>query len=82
MRRYNANFTGLEPLGELFVFRVDEHFARLRQGMKMMRYERIREVDDPRTQVLDVIRGTDPSHAGWRTPAYGRQSLSLGPRPE
>ena len=32
-------------LGELFVFRLDEHLNRMRQGMKVMRYERIPGVD-------------------------------------
>jgi branched-chain amino acid aminotransferase len=58
-------------LGELFVFRLDEHLARLRQGMKVMRYERIPEIDALRSQVLDLIRANEhDSDIGIRLSAY------------
>ena len=58
-------------LGELFVFRLDEHLERLRQGMKVMRYERIPAVDELRTQVLDVIRANEhDTDIGIRLSAY------------
>ena len=51
-----------DDLGELFVFRLDEHLRRLRQGMTLMRYERIPAVDELRTQVLDLLRAN--AHRG------------------
>ena len=60
-----------EELGELFVFRLDEHLDRLRQGMKVMRYERIPAVDELRTQVLEVIRANQhDTDIGIRLSAY------------
>lgn len=58
-------------LGELFVFRLDEHLERLRQGMKVMRYERIAPTDALRDQVLGLVRANaHDSDIGIRLSAY------------
>jgi len=58
-------------LNELFVFRLDEHLRRLRQGMKVMRYERIPEVEEMRDQVLELIRANaHDTDIGIRLSAY------------
>lgn len=58
-------------LSELFVFRLDEHLNRLRQGMKVMRYERIPGVDELRAEVLELIRANEhDTDIGIRLSAY------------
>tara|TARA_A100001037_G_C15085209_1_gene606329 strand:+ start:408 stop:1346 length:939 start_codon:yes stop_codon:yes gene_type:complete len=58
-------------LRELFVFRLDEHLLRLRQGMKVMRYERIPSLDELRDQVLETIRANaHDTDIGIRLSAY------------
>ena len=51
-------------LGELFVFRLTEHLERLRQGMKVMRYDRIPSVDELAEQVLATIRANEHEEIG------------------
>ena len=58
-------------LEELFVFRLDEHLERLRQGMKVMRYDRIPSVETLAAQVLETIRANaHDSDIGIRLSAY------------
>jgi branched-chain amino acid aminotransferase len=58
-------------LGEVFVFRLEEHLQRLRQGMKIMRYDRIASVDELTSQVLDTIRANKhQGDVGIRLSAY------------
>lgn len=60
-----------DELGELFVFRLDEHLVRLRQGMKVMRYDRIPSIDELRDQVLATIRANEhDTDIGIRLSAY------------
>jgi branched-chain amino acid aminotransferase len=56
---------------ELFVFRLAEHVRRLRQGMKVMRYERIPPADELSGIVLQCLAANEHrDDAGIRLSAY------------
>ena len=58
-------------LVELFVFRLDEHLERLRQGMKVMRYDRIPSREELEKQVLETLRANHHrGDVGIRLSAY------------
>ncbi len=56
---------------ELYVFRLREHLERLRQGMKIMRYDAIATVDEMTAQTLELIRANGfRGDIGIRISAY------------
>lgn len=56
---------------ELYVFRLDEHLERLRQGMKVMRYERIPGRAELKADVLNCLRANrHRGDVGIRLSAY------------
>lgn len=56
---------------ELYVFRLREHLERLRQGMKIMRYDTVATVEEMTDQVLETIRANEyRGDVGIRLSAY------------